>query len=183
MIPLLRKGKKAHKDRIGPFHVINDTTVFLDGNMGRKISKQFKKLIRNCPDINLIVMGECPGSDDDEKLFKAARKIRTLGIDTHLPSNAVIESGASDLFFAGVRRTMEAGAKIGVHSWNCGRKEATDFPPGHKEHDLYIQYYSDMFNDDTLGKELNSFIINAAASDSMHFMTADELKYFGILTD
>jgi len=78
---------------------------------------------------------------------------------------------------------METGAKIGVHSWNSGRKEATDYPVGHKEHDLYIQYYSDMFCDGTLGEELNFFIINAAISDGMHFMTADELNYFGILTD
>jgi hypothetical protein len=108
--------KIDHKDRFGPFYVASDTTVLMEGNMGSGIHKQFKKLIKNYPEISLIIMGQCPGSDDDEELFKAARKIRALGINIHLPSDAVIESGASDLFFSGVSRTMEAGAKIGVTS-------------------------------------------------------------------
>jgi len=32
---------------------------------------------------------------------------------------------------------------------------------------------------DIMGEELNFFIVNAATSDGMHFMTADELNYFG----
>jgi len=183
LISFSTRCKKGHKDRFGPFYVSNETTVFMEGNMGRRVNKQFARLIKNYPDIRLIIMGQCPGSDDDEELFKAARQIRSLGINIHLPPNAVIESGASDLFFSGLKRTMETGAKIGVHSWNSGRKEATDYPVGHKEHELYIQYYSDMFCNDILGEELNFFIINAATSDGMHFMTADELNYFGILTD
>jgi len=63
------------------------------------------------------------------------------------------------------------------------RKEATEYPVGHEEHEIYIQYYSDMLGNDKLGVELNFFIINAATSDGMHFMTADELNYFRVLTD
>ena len=179
----LSNRKKGFKGRFGPFYVSNDTTVFMEGNMGRKIAHQFAKLIKNYPKIRLIIMGKCPGSDDDEEMFKAARQLRALGIDIHLSSNALIESGATDFFISGVSRTMETGAKIGVHSWCEGRKEATDYPVGHEEHEIYIKYYSDMLANDMLGEELNFFIINAATSAGMHFMTADELNYFEILTD
>ena len=174
--------KKGYEARFGPFHVVNDTTVFVNGDMSSRVDNQFKRLIKKYPNIKYIEMGECPGSRDDEEMFKAARKIRALGINIHLPTNAVIESGASDLFLAGVKRTMEPGAKIGVHRWSAGTKEATDYAVGHEEHQIYISYYSDMLGDAILGEELNYFIINAAPSDGMHFMTAQELEYFGVIT-
>ena len=43
--------------------------------------------------------------------------VRNRGIATHLPADGEIASGGVDFFLAGVKRTAEAGAKIGVHSW------------------------------------------------------------------
>jgi hypothetical protein len=37
---------KGFKDRFGYIFVCNDTTVFMQGNIGRRIARQFAKLIK-----------------------------------------------------------------------------------------------------------------------------------------
>lgn len=56
------------------------------------------------------MMEERPGSRSDEALFKAALILKYRSINTHLPSDAIIESGAVDLFLAGTTRTLDEGA-------------------------------------------------------------------------
>ena len=64
--------------------------------------------------------------------------VRSQNLTIHLPSDAVIASGAVDFYLAGRTRTREAGSKIGVHAWSDGASEATDFPVGHSRHQAYI---------------------------------------------
>ena len=37
---------------------------------------------------------------------------------------------------------MDGGAKIGVHAWSDGNASATEYPVGHEEHEIYIDYYA-----------------------------------------
>ena len=166
----------------GPFHVLNDTTIEMNGDMGGRINKQFEKIIDKHPNIRLLVMQECPGSRDDESMMVAARLLRSLQINTHLVSDGKIESGAVDFYLAGKKRTLEQGGKFGVHAWSSGSKSATEYSFGHKEHDLYINYYKDIGYSQTEAEEMYYFIINAASADDIHWMTDQEINQYNFIT-
>ena len=87
-------------------------------------------------------MHEVPGSIDDIFLFVAARMVRNRGIATHLPADGEIASAAwifswPEFFLAGVKRTAEAGAKIGVHSWADDDYEGRELDSNAAEHLIY----------------------------------------------
>ena len=174
--------KKGYLDRFGPFYVLNDTTVVINGDMGSRVDNQFEKLINKYPNIKLLIMEECPGSRDDKELFKAAAMVKENSINTHLPPYAIIESGAVDLFLAGTTRTMEEGAEIGVHAWSDGSTSATEFPVGHEEHQIYIDYYISVGYSQQDAEALYYFIINAASPDDIHYLTNEEIIEYAILT-
>ena len=178
----LSSCKKGYMDRFGPFYVLNDTTVVVNGDMGSRVDNQFEKLMNKYPNIKLLIMEECPGSRNDEELFKAAAMVKENLINTHLPPYAVIESGAVDLFLAGTIRTMEEGAKIGVHAWSDGSTSATEFPVGHEEHQIYIDYYVSVGYAQEDAEALYYFIINAASPDDIHYLTEEEILEYAILT-
>ena len=58
---------------------------------------------------------------DDVNLL-ASREIRNRGIATHIAKDGMVASGGTDMFLAGAKRTIEIGAKLGVHSWGDGEK-------------------------------------------------------------
>ena len=62
-------------------------------------------------------MQNVQGSVDDEANIAAARLVRERGLNTLIPGSGMIASGGTDFFLAGVKRTVQPGAKIGVHSW------------------------------------------------------------------
>ena len=111
-------------------------------------------------------------------MIQLAYRVREIGLNTHLTKSSEIHSGGVDLFLAGVERTMERGATIGVHSWSDGERDARDYPknaPEHEQNRLYIQRMlgSDAFY---------WFTIYAASADDIHVMTDAEIEKYGILT-
>ncbi len=179
----LNSCKKGYMDRFGPFYVSNDTTVVMNGDMGSRIDQHFEKLVSNYPNIKLIIMEDCPGSRNDEEMFKAAINLKEHAINTHLPPTGKIQSGAVDFFLAGSIRTMESGAKIGVHSWSDGNSEATDYPVDDNEHKPYIDFYTSIGLTQQEAEDLYFFIINAANADNIHWMTQQEIVDYNILTN
>ena len=83
--------KKDYLACYGPFHIINDTLVEMEGDMGNRVEKQFSRVLDNYPNIKLVVMQECPGSKDDESMMEAARLLRSHSINTHLAETGKIE--------------------------------------------------------------------------------------------
>jgi len=150
--------------------------------MGNNIDNQFENLIDDYPNIVLVTFGECPGSRNDESMFRAATLLRNSGIDTHLPANSIIESGAVDFYLAGNTRTRESGSLIGVHAWSDGNNSATDYPIGHSEHQLYIDYYIFCGYSVEDAEELYYFIINAAPPNDIHYMNEEEVEKYQITT-
>lgn len=177
---LFSNCKKGYMDRYGPFYVLNDTTVVMNGDMGSRIKVQFDKLIDKYPNIKLIKMEQCPGSRDDETMFEAAIKLKQLNINTHLSENAQIESGAVDFYLAGSKRTREPGSKIGVHAWSDGSSSATDFPIEHNEHQIYIDFYKNIGRTQQEAESLYFFIINAAAPEDIYWMSESDILNFNI---
>ena len=180
MIMLNSGCVKNTANQYGPFLAINDSTVVMNGDMTRKVDNQFQSLLEDFPAIQTIIMEKCPGSRDDEEMFEAAMLLHTQGINTHLPANAKIESGAVDFYLAGATRTREIGSRIGVHSWSDGNNSATDYPYGHSEHELYISYYENIGFERTEAENLYYFIIESASSNNMHWMTEEEIEQYGI---
>jgi len=146
--------------------------------LNSKTFSQMQKIIAANPQVNTLVFTAMPGSIDDEVTFEMGRWLRAKELNTHLTAQSVIASGAVDLFLSGVNRTMENGAKLGVHSWSDGSKEAADFPQYAEEHILNKDYIVAM----NIPEKFYWFTIYEAPADSMHWMNQEELQEYKLLT-
>lgn len=170
------------KSRYGVFLYQDDTTLVMNGTIGSSTPKDWDDYIKAYPDTKHIIMKDCPGSEDDTANLEAARKVHQRGVSIHLPSAAVIASGAVDFFLAGVKRTRDEGSMIGVHSWSDGSKDATAFPVGDPEHQPYIDYYKEVGFSEEDAKAFYYFTINAAPAAGIHYMTDAEIAQYKLLT-
>lgn len=152
--------------------------LYLMGDLNSRSLGQVRKALAAHPEVTTLVLTACPGSIDDETLVKIGRLVRSRGLDTHLLESSVIASGAVDLFLAGVSRTMEKGAVLGVHSWADTAYTATDVPRDHPDHALYVDYVNEMLG----GDAFYWFTIDAAPADGIHWMTSEEVSRYGLLT-
>lgn len=158
--------------------VVDDTELWMNGEINSKTYDQFIEVIEANPQIETLVEEVVPGSLDDDTMIKLAYKVRELGLNTRLLATSEIDSGGVDLFLAGVERTMEDGAHIGVHSWSDGIKEAAEYPRDAPEHEKNRQYIVDMLGDDAF----YWFTIDAAPADDIYEMTNAEIIEYGLLT-
>ena len=156
------------------FEVAADVAI-MTGTIDGTTPDRVASLIAEHPDVRSIVMRDVPGSVNDEANLEAAREVRDAGLSTHLLADSVIASGGTDFFLAGVVRTIEPGARIGVHSWGGGEWEALDLPRDHEAHRPYLDYYGDM----GIPADFYWFTLEAAPADGIHWMTAEELETFG----
>jgi hypothetical protein len=154
-------------------------TVFMNGVIGSDTLDVMKKLFNAYPQIKLVVMQNVPGSMDDEINLLASREIRNRGIATHIPADGMVASGGTDMFLAGTKRTIELGAKLGVHSWSDGDKGGNEYPRDHEEHAKYLGYYKEM----GIASEFYWYTLDAADADDIHWMTESEIVQYGVLTD
>jgi beta-lactamase class D len=157
---------------------INHDKMYLLGDFNSQSYQQVTKALRTHPKVKTIILTAHSGSLDDDTTFKLARYIRSKKLNTHLLSNSVIASGAVDLFLSGTQRTIETGAKIGVHSWSDGSKQAKDFPRDHEDHQLNANYIRDMMGTD----EFYWFTIYSAPADSIYLMKKTEIDQFKMAT-
>jgi len=161
----------------------NDTssvTVYMNGVIGSDTLTVLQELFNSYPQITTLIMQDVPGSMDDEINLLASMEIRNRGINTHIPTDGMVASGGSDMFLAGVKRTIEAGAKIGVHSWSDGSgKVALDYPRDHQAHVIYLDYYNAI----GITTDFYWYTLAAASADNIHWMTTEEITQYGILAE
>ena len=161
---------------------IDGDKAYMNGDISKDTIRQIKKLIKDYPNVKTIVMQYVGGSVDDVSNLKASRLVREAGLNTHVPKDGLIASGGTDFFCAGVNRTTEEGAQIGVHSWaGDDITNAAELPREDPSHQKYIDYYKEMEMPDPEG--FYFFTINAAVADDMHFMTVEELQTYGLVTE
>jgi len=155
-------------------------TVYMNGVIGSDTLEVMQTLLNSYPQIKTIVMQNVPGSMDDDTNLLASMEIRKRGIATHIPADGMVASGGTDMFLAGVKRTAEAGAKLGVHSWSDDSgKVALDFPRDHQEHVKYLDYYKAIGIDTSF----YWYTLEAASAEDIHWMTAQEIAQYGVLTE
>lgn len=152
--------------------------LFMSGSINSKTLGQFETVYAKHPNVKTLVELDVPGSLDDDTMIALAYKVRELGLNTHLTSTSEIHSGGVDLFLAGVERTMEPDAKIGVHSWSDGKREAKDYPRDAPEHEQNRRYIERMLGDDAF----YWFTIYAAPADDIYLMKQSEIQKYGLLT-
>lgn len=157
---------------------VEDEKLYMNGEINSKTPKQLKDIITNNPQIKTIVMLDVPGSCDDEANLPMSAWVREQGLNTHLTSSSHVASGGTDFFLAGVNRTMEEGAQIGVHSWSDGIKEAKDIPKDDSAHEMNRKYIEDMLGKD----DFYWYTIYAAPANDIYYMTPQEIKTYGLLT-
>ncbi len=153
--------------------------AFMQGVIGATTPSSVLELAFMNPEVRTIVLTNMPGSMDDVANMRAGRYIRQLGLNTHVPADSEVASGATDLFLAGRHRSCEPGARFGIHSWGGGPVVATDLPRDHEDHLLYLDYYEEM----GIPAEFYWRTLSAAPAEDIHWMTEEELERFGFFTD
>lgn len=166
------------REDMSSFTIVKDK-AFMKGDISQDTIRQVKKLVKDYPDVKTIVMEYVGGSVDDVSNLEASRIIRNAGLNTLVASDGFIASGGTDFFCAGVIRTVEEGAQVGVHSWAGGNiSNAALLPKDSEDHKKYIDYYKEMNMPDPEG--FYFFTVNAADASDMYYMTMEELGQFGL---
>jgi hypothetical protein len=165
----------------GPFSVVGDS-IIMNGAVDTDTPAKFRALLAANPGVKMIEMVDCPGSEDDDSNLELARLIHAAGLNTHVPADGSIRSGAVELFLAGKERTSAPGAQFGVHSWrdDTGR-EARDYAADSAVHKPYLRFYKEVGFSPDMAKAFYDFT-NRASFDDIHYMTGTELARYGVTT-
>ena len=131
------------------------------------------------PQIRQIVLSNVPGTTDMAENVRIARLIRERGISTHLKDSSYIASGGVHLFLAGVERTMECGARIGVHSW----KDSEGETPRSLGFDPAAPYMEAFHADMGIDEDFYTFSNTAAPHEIIYLLKEDDITRFNLLTE
>lgn len=129
----------------GPFRVLDGTRAALVDVTDQAAPAQFSAMLRDYPRISMLVMIECPGTEDDRANLRLGRMIHARGIATHVPVGGSVRSGGVELFLAGARRIADPGAEFAVHAWaDEDGREPGDYAANAPENRAYLDYYHEM---------------------------------------
>jgi hypothetical protein len=156
----------------------NKTTAYMKGVIYAETHNDIKRLFNDNPEVKTLVLEDVPGSIDDEVNLAASFEIHKRGIATHIPADGFVASGGTDMFLAGVQRTIEPGAKLGVHSWAGLFVTATDFEKSAEEHQPYLDYYRDI----NIPENFYWYTLEAAPAEGIHWMTMAEIQQYHVVT-
>jgi hypothetical protein len=153
----------------------------MSGEIDSSTPNDLMRALNAHPDVEWIIMQNVPGSDDDDANLRAARIVRHQGLNTGVPRNGLIASGGTDFFLAGVERTVQRGACIGVHSWSDDDDPTppTELPRNHVAHQMFLEYFRELGVPD----EFYWYTIEAAPAEGMHYMSEAEIQAFGMATE
>lgn len=156
------------------------------GSTNSRSFTDFKKFLRDNPQVRTLVLSKMPGTQDGVTNLKIARLIRKEGLNTRLDSDSWIASGAVDLFIAGTERTMECGALIDVHSWSINTRGAMvrgpTYHPGNLGQDQYRKSHEDFLSDMGVDPAFYVFTRESALPEDIYYLKPAEIERFGLLT-
>jgi len=152
--------------------------LFAKGVVNGNSRREAVALLNGAPGVRTLVLTSVPGSVDDETNLALGRTLRGGGMTTYVPREALVASGGTDLLLAGARRIVEYGAHVGVHSWAFGPVSGNELPRDDPQHSFYLDYYRDL----GIPEAFYWFTLEAAAPDSIHWMTEDEMARYEVYT-
>jgi len=158
-------------------------TAYGNGDTNGMSVAMVRRFLDENPQVDTLVMGKMPGTKNADMNIRIAREIRKRGLKTHLPKNGFIASGAVDLFLAGTQRTMDCGGMIGVHSWGLTGDRTGRISPKTIGVDRRQKFHEKFLRDMGIDPAFYVFTREAAEPNDLHFMSAEEISRFGLLTE
>lgn len=158
---------------------VRGTTAYGNGSTNGSSVSQVGRFLDDNPGVETLVFKWMQGTSDADRNLLIARKIRKRNLHTHLDKNSFIASGALDLFLAGTQRTMECGARVGVHSWSAG----PNYHPAKIGHDPRQKLQEKYLRDMGIDPAFYVFTREAALPHELHILSNEEITKFGLLTD
>lgn len=128
------------------------------------------------------------GSVDDDVNMYTGLMIRNNEIATMVTKNGSVFSGGTDLFSAGVERTLERKAptnaielnkQVGVHSWSDGEKTAKEIPYSDVSHRKQATYFKTMLGDK--GVDFYMYTLDSAPASGEHWVTKKESDKYNLI--
>ncbi len=162
----------------GPFRVLDSERAALVDLTDRRSPAAFESMMRSHPDIRILEMLECPGTEDDLANLRLGRMIRAAGIVTYVPAGGSVRSGGVELFLAGARRYADPEAEFAVHAWIDGEgREADDFAASAPENRKYLDYYRQMGLSDSEARAFYAMTNSVPFSDALWFDGAEMARW------
>ena len=155
---------------------VEGTVAYMNGTICTSTPARVLKLLFTHPEVKMIEMQIVPGSINDEANLRAALYVHQFGLNTRVTRNSLIASGGTDFFLAGIKREVEDGATIGVHSWGGGTTAATDYPKEHEVHQKYLEFYRSV----NIPESFYWFTLEAAPASGIHDMTPEEIEKYKV---
>lgn len=159
---------------------VDGDRLFVAGTLNAMTYDEIERQLTENPGLKTVILEDIDGSIDDEANLQTAMLIHAAGLDTFVPADGIIESGAVDLFCAGRNRIAERGARIGVHSWADGDGvEGGEISRSSDEHQIYLDYF------EAVGCPVSFywFTLEAAPASGIHYMTEAELIDYQVATE
>jgi len=162
---------------------VEDNKLHMPGLINSYTQEQLKDIFGEHPEIDTIVLGQMPGSIDDGANLEEAAWVAARGVNTYLPQEGSIASGAPNFFLVGKSRVVEEGAVVSVHSWAYWRGiTAQDLPRDDSAHELYIGFYESIGWTRAQAEDFYFFTIEKAPAEYMYVMTPQEMLATGVAT-
>jgi len=162
---------------------VEDNKLHMPGLINSYTQEQLKDIFGEHPEIDTIVLGQMPGSIDDGANLEEAAWVAARGVNTYLPREGSIASGAPNFFLVGKSRVVEEGAVVSVHSWAYWRGiTAQDLPRDDSAHELYIGFYESIGWTRAQAEDFYFFTIEKAPAEGMYAMTPQEMLATGVAT-
>ncbi|MDB9989436.1 hypothetical protein OAD90_01665 [bacterium] len=163
---------------------VDGNKLHMSGLINSYTPEQLKDIFGAHPQIDTIVLGQMPGSIDDEANLAGAAWVAARGVKTYLPQEGSIASGATDFFLVGKRRVVEDGAEVGVHSWaDVTGVTARDLPRDDPAHERYIGFYEGIGWTRAQAEAFYFFTIEKAPAEDIYLMTPQEMLATGLATE
>ena len=163
--------------------VIDGAQARMFGSIGPNALDVFNTLLRDYPAVKEIVMVVVPGGESRVGV-EIGRALRAAKLNTRVVGDGTTISAGVDIFLAGRQRTVQNGAKVGVHSWleedNGRRIEGRSLPRNDPKHRLWLDYYRDIEFPNY--EEFYFFTLAAAPYTGVHIMTPEEITKWKIAT-
>lgn len=134
------------------FFTVKGRYAVAAGTIGDNFPTRLEELKTNHPEVDILILVECPGSANNTASIIGSRFVHANGYQTCVPSDidsshGHVASGGTDFFASGVKRYATPGARVGIHSW-AGENNGvpivgSDLPSDDPEHLPFLQFYTD----------------------------------------
>ena len=164
----------------GRFRIeVEDQIAYAWGSTDTESFGDVARVLQANPQIETLILRDVPGTLDMRTNSLIARMIRERGIATRLEHDSFIASGGVHLFMGGVERTLECGAKIGVHSWK-GSDGSTPRSLGFDPAEGYmVEFHADMGVD----TGFYQFSRDRSPHEALYYVSAEQAERFALSTE